>query len=684
MLQNLHYYSRSFFLILALLSFSSFMGFSQTISIGSPNNATEGSGLPASFLISLDNGAINTTGADITGTITLTGTASPGVDYLGPVSFAIANGSNSIGVLVPIVDDALCEGTETIIATISNPNVGSINPANNQTTVLILDDDCATLVVSIGSPNNGVEGPIATDVTFSVFLEGGAINSSGGPITGFINYAGTATGATDYVEVTAFSIPNGSNATTITLPVIDDVMVECDETVVAFIANPSIGTIGTASSSALIVDDECLQSSISIGSPTNGIEGSTSVSYIVSLDNGLINSTGSAIDGSISYAGTATDGTDYTSVASFSIPDGVGSAFVILTVIDDALIECNESVIATIFNPSIGVINPAAGSSTADIIDDECASFGISIGSPTDGEEGGADITYSVLIEGGAVNNTGFSINGTINYSGTATGFVDYSGPLSFSIPNGANSTILTLNVVDDILFECDEDVIATISNPSAGIINNATSTAIIVDDECSGQVTISIVSPMDGEEGGADVSFDITLDGGVVNGTGVPITGDVTFTGTATAGADFSDITLFAIPDGASFVTHVLPVIEDPLDECDETVIATISNPSFATINIATDSATIVDNDCTMGVDVLSNNELKIYPNPVGSSVNFESEIRMSTYAIIDLNGRILSEGQINAKEMQLNTDSLATGSYIVNVSFEDGTTLNSKILKE
>ncbi|MCJ8291968.1 MAG: T9SS type A sorting domain-containing protein [Crocinitomicaceae bacterium] len=650
------------------------------ISIGSPVDAVEGSGGDISFIVFLEGGGVNNTGSSITGSLTFTGTATNGTDYVGPASFSIPNGVNSTAVIVTVVDDAIIEPTETVIASLSLTSIGVIVTATS--TANIYDDDAGSIFISIGLPVDAVEG--TSDISFDVFIEGGGLNTTGAPITGNITLSGTASNTTDYVGVSTFVIPIGANSTTISIVVLDDILIECTETVVATILNPNFGSINTATSIANIIDDECILI-ISIGSPMDGTEGLSDVSYDVFLEGGAINTTGSPIVGTISYAGIALIGLDISSAPStFSIPNGSNSTTIVLSVIDDILLECNESILAIISAPNIGTIGNA--SSTATIIDDECAQASISIGVLVNGEEGVSDVSFVISLDGGLVNETGSPIFGTINYAGTATASLDFVDNSTFSIPVGASFFMNTLPVIDDILLECDETIIATISNPNIGSIGTATSTALIIDDECA-QASISIGTPVDGEEGVSDISFIISLDGGLVNGTGSAITGTIGFSGTATLSVDFVDNSIFSIPNGASFVIHDISVYDDLNVELAESVIAMITTVSIGTISaIFVDTAYILDNDSTTGFKELNLNALsvEIYPNPVSSTLNLASEQQMKSYSIVDLNGRVMTTGELKTNQFALNVGNLPKGFYIIRVELEDGSLATKKVLKQ
>ncbi len=569
-------------------------------SITKTTDAIEGTS-DATFTVSIDGGIINTTGAPITGTITLTGTATNGADYTNVTTFSIPNGDNSVVVTIPVLDDTEVELTETIIATISAPNTGDINATNNADTATITDDDSASLTISIGSAVDAVEG--TSDATFTVSLDNGVTNGTGAPITGTLTLTGTATNGADYTNVTTFSIPSGDSNVVVTIPVLDDTVVEPLETIIATISAPSIGSINTTNNAdtATITDDDGAALTYSITKTTDAIEGTSNATFTVSIDGGTINTSGAPITGTIALTGTATNGADYTNVTTFSIANGDSSVVVTIPVLDDTEVEPLETIIATISAPSIGSINAANNADTATITDDDSASLTISIGSPVDAIEGTSDAAFTVSLDNGLTNGTGAPITGTLTLTGTATNGADYTNVTTFSIASGDSNIVVTIPVLNDTEVEPLETIIGNISAPSIGSINttNNADTATITDDD-GAALTISIGSAVDAIEGTSDATFTVSIDGGTINTTGAPITGTITLTGTATNGADYTNVTSFSIANGDSNVVVTIPVLDDTEVEPLETIIATISAPSIGSINTTNnaDTATITDDD--------------------------------------------------------------------------------------
>ena len=454
------------------------------------------------------------------------------------------------------------------------------------------------MTLSIGNPVDATEG--TSDISYTVSLDANKTNGTGADITGTLALTGTATNGTDYTDVVSFAIADGAGSTTITVTVADDNEVEQTETVIATISNPSIGSIGTAEATANITDDDAAALTLSIGNPVDATEGTSNISYTVSLDDNKINATGADITGTLVLTGTATNGTDYNDVVSFAIADGESSTIITVDVANDDEVEVVETVIATISNPSTGSIGTAEA--TANIIDDDAAAVTLSIGNPVDATEGTSDISYTVSLDDNKTNGTGADITGTLTLTGTATNGADYTDVVGFAIADGASSTTITVTVADDLNIENTETVEATISNISTGSIGTAVAVANINDDD-SNNIVVSITNPVDAFEGTSDVSFEIGLEG-MINNTGIPITGDVSLTGTASNGTDYTNVASFSIPDGEGSITLSVVVFDDQDIEPNETVEATIANPSLGSIGTATATATITDDEAEVDTD--------------------------------------------------------------------------------
>jgi hypothetical protein len=175
------------------------------------------------------------------------GSATDGQDYTGQNGTAtILAGSTSTTVDVPVLDDSIYEGDETVHLDLSNPVNGQGSP---NTTGTITDDD-ALPTISVDDPavNEG-DGT----ATFTV-----SIDSAAGVDTS-VDYAtsdGSATDGQDYTgQNGTATILAGSTSTTVDVPLLDDTVHESDETFSLDLSNPVNGQ-GSPSGTATISDDD--------------------------------------------------------------------------------------------------------------------------------------------------------------------------------------------------------------------------------------------------------------------------------------------------------------------------------------------------------------------------------------------------------------------------------------------
>ena len=138
------------------------------------------------------------------------------------------------------MDDALVEGNETVIVTLSNPS-GATLGSDTVHTYTITDNDAASVDFNVTS-SSGAES------VSSATLQVDTSAQSTSAIT--VDYAvtGTATGSgTDYTLANGtLTIPANSSSANITIgSIVDDALVEGNETVIITLSNPSGATLGS-------------------------------------------------------------------------------------------------------------------------------------------------------------------------------------------------------------------------------------------------------------------------------------------------------------------------------------------------------------------------------------------------------------------------------------------------------
>ena len=199
--------------------------------------------------------------------------------------------------------------------------------------------------------------------------------------------------------------------------------------------------------------------------------------------------------------------------------------------------------------------------------------------------------------------------NVTVDYAvtGTATGSgTDYTlanGTLTISA-GSTSGTITIASIVNDTLDEPNETVIVTLSNPSNATLGSNTVHTYTINDNDNAPVVDFNSTSSNGAE--STSSKALTVDLSAASSQNVTV--DYAVTGTATgSGTDYTlaNGTLTINAGNTSGTITIASIVNDSLDEPNETVIVTLSNPSNATLGSdSVHTYTINDNDNTPVVD--------------------------------------------------------------------------------
>ena len=320
------------------------------------------------------------------------------------------------------------------------------------------------------------------------------------------------------------------------------------------------------------------------------------------------------------YTGTATAGVDYSKPDVITIPAGNTFAQATLTAIDDSLNEGNETIIITLNNP----INATLGAIITDTItitDDDNSGVALSVISQSAEQAGNEAIK---VIDGNTSNDFRWSANGfpqwviidmgatpdpydTINlwtYQSRAYRYIVWASDDLSLVQNEDNSVLVIDRSTNTSSTQPISDT--TSGYPwryvklkvvgASGYGGNWVSINEIemVQTSSPPSVTLSINTPSLGEAAGtADLTVTLSKT------SELPVTVDLIYTGTATAGVDYSKSDVITIPAGNTFAQATLTAIDDSLNEGNETIIVTLSNPANATLGaVIIDTITIIDDD--------------------------------------------------------------------------------------
>ena len=388
---------------------------------------------------------------------------------------SIPAGSGGFTVRVPTVNDSLGEASETMTLTASTPLGAMVG------TGTIIDND--TPVVNISGPVTYNEA--AGTATFTVTLS----NASALPVSVAYNTAnGTATAGSDYTAKSGtLNFAAGVTSQTITVTIANDNVYEGAETFNVNLSAPSNATLGTATSTATIIDDGTGVGGTNSDAPTLSVnsfnvnENAGYAVFTVSLSNpsaiattvnlGLV--VGSAVTPSdfVNSVEVSTDGgVTWATASSATFTPGSTSLLARVAVVNDILDEANET-FSLIVSRSAGVTSNAVTLGTATIIDDDSTPV------PTadlksvfeDNPATGNVLTNDTDADGNLLSVTQFVINGvtyaanaTANLAGVGTFRInadgsyvftpapDYNGSVpvaTYTVSDGANTATSTLTI---------------------------------------------------------------------------------------------------------------------------------------------------------------------------------------------------------------------------------------------
>ena len=500
------------------------------------------------------------------------GTAVSAQDYQavqGTLTFAPGETAKTVSVMT--VNDVLDEPVETFALMLSTPKKATLAVVSANGT--ITDNDAAPELSVAGV--SGDEGDIFGFVVSASAASGTTIR---------VNYGtadGTAVSSRDYRAARGtLAFAPGDTSKTVSVTTLVDVLDEPAETFVLTLSSPVNATLGTASASGTIVDDDA-PPQLSVAG-VSGDEGSA-LDFVVSA------SSMSGRTVTVNYGtadGTAVSAQDYQAAqGTLTFAPGEARKTVSVATLADALDEPAETFLLTLSSP----VNATLGTASADgtIVDDDAAPQ-LSVAGVGGGEGSALDFVVS------ASSVSGHRV--TVAYAttdGTAVAGQDYQTARgTLTIAPGETSAVVSVSTLVDAQSEPAENFVLTLSSPTNATLAASSAEGWILDSESGSQLSVAGGSST---EGGAINFLVITA-----STEGRTITVDYATTdGTAVAGRDYRAArgTLSLAPDAASRTVSVL-TLDDAVNEGTETFVLTLSSPADVDFGTRTATGTIIDND--------------------------------------------------------------------------------------
>ncbi|MGX5817199.1 Calx-beta domain-containing protein [Chitinophaga lutea] len=595
------------------------------VSLTRISDAIEG-GTNGQFRISLPPGV--TSSQDVVVNFTASGTAASPADYsllgLSGGQIVIPAGANETYVDADAVNDGPAEGPETVRLQITSASSAltafSIDPVFNTADVVIVDANSAssTPLQIITGANAGEP---ATNATFTIKLAG--VATSAWPVSVGYRISGSATSGLDYGSLGVITIPRNTNSISVTLPVLDDKIIEPAEALTITLLS---GSATDGGGNAFIFPADPANNDITVNITDNdatltnrllkvvkGNDGSElgfNGSYVVSLPAGYSSSANTTL--SYTMSGDAVRNADY-NIFTITLPAYSNSITLPLRVTDDKTIEGDE--VATLLlngatdgNSYTYGADPLNNRADLIILDDDDVPENRVL-SVAPGPIMGEPVTNGFFkIQLPSTVRTTYPI--TVNYTvgGTATGGADYEALAgSVVIAAGDNEATVVVTIKDDQEMERNETVALTITggagNGSAFTAGAASTGAVTIadNDNTAANTALAIAAGPDATEGAATpLEFTVSLPGTTTSSEDITVA--YTVGGTATNEDDYAGMYgSVVIPAGQRTAKILLPAVNDQLMEVTESVRLTLAggtSASFAYTGTGSASANILDDD--------------------------------------------------------------------------------------
>ena len=501
------------------------------------------------------------------------GTATAGADY-GTVAgvLTFAPGGTGRTVSVALVDDAVNEPKETFAFTLSRPENATLGTAAAQVTVI--DDD--------GAPQLSVTGGSAVEggsVAFAVTVAGARSQAA---TVAYATSDLTATAGEDYEAAQGtLTFAAGDSGGTVTVALLDDAVYEPAERFALTLSSAVNATIAAGTAEGGIVDDDGRPTLAIAGAA--GVEGGGEMEFEVTLS-GTGSEPVTVVYGTVD--GTALAGADYEAAqGTLTFAAGESARTLRVTLLDDAEHEPEETFDATLSSATNAVVE--TGRAQGRIADDDAPPT-LAV-APATGAEGG--VVQFVVALTGATGRTVTVVYATAD--GTARSPADYQrarGRLTYA-PGETRRTV-AVPLAEDVLDEPDETFALTLSSAVNAVVAGAEADGTILDDDQPPGLSVTGGADIEGGE----VVFGVAL--AAPSGRTV-VAGYATSDGTASAGEDYEAASgRLTFPPGAVAREIRVALLDDAVDEPEETFALTLSSPENASLTSGSADGRIVDND--------------------------------------------------------------------------------------
>jgi hypothetical protein len=495
-------------------------------------------------------------------------------------------------VTIPILDDNIVEPTKTLSVSLVNPTENVELGGRSQSTITILDDD-VSLAFGEQTFTLNDQGEAVATITI---LRSGIVESTVGATITLAPNLPTPPDNLNIPQIPVNFAP-GVSAQTVTIPIVNELIAAGVETLSLTLTSPTGGaTLGTANTASFTLSENPLTPVTVQFSETEfqGLEDSTLQIPVTITRTGFLNLPVTVTLVLEEETATAPEDFDDTPI-SVTFAPGETTQTVTIPIINDNIIEPDETIALTLVDPTGGATLGTPNTATFTIVDNDVA---LRFTRPDfSAIEDGTPIA-PVQVE--RIGFTNIPTGVTIGLSdGTVTAPLDYD-PTPIAVEFAPEETLQTVDIpiVDDNIVEPDETINLTLLNPTGEATLGEPNTAgfTIVDNDVFLQ--FSEENFVVNEDGTAIAPVTVTREGRLDQ----PFFATVALTdGTATAPFDYNNTPILVnFAPGETVQTVAVPIVNDTESEPNETLQVTLTNPSEGARMGPQNAATlaILDND--------------------------------------------------------------------------------------
>ena len=554
--------------------------------------------------------------SDITVKYTVGGTATAGSDYFRPSYLGevrVRAGTTKTYIRIPIKDDSAEEGDETLILRLAGGAGYRVGSRNTHTTTIADDERTSSPRIPVlrfakdrsyareDSGTHKVTVNLSPAPTSDIALDFMVRQGRGRPKFGTdftvspIVREGRLLYGPRWVDV-RIPVPAGATTAVVPVTIVDDLAQESTETV-SVEARAGQGYVAvlrpwqTNFFLHIIDNDGPSGGSAPVASFAQASQGAGEGSGTSNVTVSLSPAPASDITLAYTVTGTAASGSDYTALSGTeSVPKGTTTATIPVKLIDDGLHENDETVVLTLTTGSgYQVGSPDTHTLTIAANDPPTASFASASQSAGEGS-GTSNVTVSLSPAPASDITLAYTVTGT---AASGSDYTALSGTVS--VPKGTTTATIPVKFIDDGVNENDETVVLTLAGSGGYQVGSPDTHTLTIAANDPPTVSFASASQSAGEGSGTN-NVTVKLSPAPAS----DLTLAYTVTGTAASGSDYTALSgTVSVPKGTTTATIPVKLIDDGVNENDETVVLTLTTGSGYQVGSPdTHTLTIAAND--------------------------------------------------------------------------------------